>query len=72
MVTPPLTNTHTHTGRAISENAASTQALPLQSSMIVLDMVPSLMLTDARSPRSSHLFIYLFLFASGLFIDGPS
>ncbi len=59
--TSPLTHTHTHTGRAISENVPYTQALPLQSSMIVLDMVPSLMLTDAHLLGSSHLFIYLFI-----------
>lgn len=41
--------------------------------MIVLDMVPSLMLTDAHLLGSSRLFIYLFicLFVSSLFIDGP-
>lgn len=55
-------HTHTHTGHAICRNGPpSTQALLLQSSMIVLDMVQSLMLTDAHLLGSSDLFIYLFI-----------
>lgn len=51
-------------GRVICWNvsAACTQPLLLQSSVLALDMVPSLTLTDAHLPGSSqHLFIYLFI-----------
>lgn len=54
------THTHTHSWHAVSMNAPCTQA-PLQSSMIVPDMVPSLMVTDAHLLGSSHLFIYPFI-----------
>lgn len=56
-----LSYTQAHIGHAVSKNAPYTQALLLHSSMIVLDVNPSLMLTDAHVLSSSHLFIYLFI-----------
>lgn len=52
--------THTNTNKNAVQSALMLPTLR-GSSMIVLDMVPSLMLTDARFPGSSHLFIYLFI-----------
>lgn len=47
---------------AICWNVARyTRPLLLQSSVLALDMVPSLTLTDAHLPGSLHLFIYLFI-----------
>lgn len=55
--------THTNTSKNAVQSALMLPTLreSHQSSVIVLDMVPSLMLTDAHFPGSSHLFIYLFI-----------
>lgn len=60
--------THTHTECAISKNAPYTRALLLQSSMIVYDMIPSLMLTDAHLWGSSYLFIYLSIYLRQVYL----